>query len=396
MTTAPVIRTEPFDARSPGYLADPYARFAALRAEGGCHVDPGTGFWFLVSHELVEAGLADIVRGHHTGVDRHAHFPANPFAADGPGHAGPRRLIAPAFSNRAVQSLRARTQQIVDDALAGAADGTSFDVVDQLAFRLPYTLTCELLGVPDVDHRDELRDWTWRSLELIDIFLTDDELRANLEAAGKLAAHLHGVIQWKRDHLADDMLSMIIRAADEGEVMRPEQVVSYVHTLYLAGMHTTVNQIPFALLTLLQHRDQWDRLRADPSLLDNAVEEILRFCSTAQYMRRTAEVDVELPGLTVPAGTEVLCWIGSANRDEDRWGPTADQLDIARPDARNHLAFGKGPHVCIGSWLARLELQVVLATLIERFPNSELADQELVWESNVIRGPRELTLTLRT
>jgi cytochrome P450 len=293
-----------------------------------------------------------------------------------------------------VQQLRDRAQSVVDDALVGMERGGELPLVDTIGFALPYTLTCDVLGIPDVDDRDELRLWTWQSLELIDAFLTEEQIARYMASAGALAAHLAGVIEWKRDHLADDLLSLIIRTADAGDVLRPEQVVPYVHTLYLAGMHTTVNQTALSLHALMRHRDQWDRLRADPSLLGNAVEELLRYESTAQYMKRTAEEDVDLGGITVPTGAEVVCWIASANRDPQRWGATADELDITRADAKQHIAFGMGPHVCIGSWLARLELEVVVGTIVERFPGTELVDQDLVWESNFIRGPAELVLRL--
>ena len=383
-----------FDPGIAGYLADPHPTLRALREQAPCWVDPGTGKWFLLSRPLVEAGLSQIVRGHPEGVDRHQHFPANPFAADGPGHVEPRRLIVPRFTNRAVQQWRDRSQQIVDEVLDSKAPGDPLTVVDELAFRLPYALTCEILGVPELDDPSDLRDWTWRSLELIDAFLGPDELRNDLEASAALADHLREVLEWKREHMADDLFSQIIASGDAGEVLRPEQVLSYVHTLYLAGMHTTVNQVPLSLWTLLSHRDQWDLLCERPELLGNAVEELLRFEPTAHYFRRTAEVDVEIEGLTVPAGTDVLCWIASANRDAQWWGDDVDQLDITRPDASKHLTFGFGPHVCIGSWLARLELQVVLGSLVDRFPGTMLADLELVWSSNVIRGPEELVLEL--
>jgi cytochrome P450 len=386
---------EPFLPHSAEYLRDPYAGLAALRAMGPCFVDPSSGKWFLLTYDGVDAGLSQIVRGEREGPDRHVHFPDNPFAADGPGHAGPRRLIMPSLTNRAVQRFRARAQEIVDDTLAGKERGGELRVVEELGFRLPYYLTCDLLGIPDVDNADELRSWTWKSLELIDAFLTDEQLRADLEASALLAAHLREVAAWKRDHLGDDLFSAVIVAADAGEVMRPEQVIPYVHTLYLAGMHTTVNQTALSLLALLERRDQWDLLLARPALLENAVEELLRFEPTAQYMRRVPEQDVEIDGVTIPSGTEVVCWIASANRDDRKWGPTADDLDITRPDARQHVAFGKGAHVCVGSWLARLELQVVLGTLLERYPATELVDQELVWTSNVIRGPEELVLRLQ-
>jgi cytochrome P450 len=393
--TSPIAATEPFPARSPAYLADPYAYLRELRERGRVVVDPGSGLWFLLRFDDVEAGLTTITRGHDERERRHRHFPGNPFAADGPDHTGPRRVIMPTLSNRAVQRFRDRAQQIVDGALVGKERGGELRVVEEIGFQLPYHLTCDILGVPAVDNADELRGWTWKSLELIDAFLTPQQLADDLEASGCLAAHLREVIEWKRDHLGDDVVSMVIAAADEGEVMRPDQVVSYVHTLYLAGMHTTVNQSALSLHALLEHRSQWDLLRSRPELLENAVEELLRFEPTAQYMRRTGTSDREIGGVTIPAGTEVVCWIASANRDEQRWGPTVDELDITRADARNHIAFGKGAHVCVGSWLARLELQVVVATVVGRFPNSALVDQELRWHSNVIRGPEELVIQLQ-
>ena len=386
----------PFRPSSPEYLADPYGHLRELRERGRVCVDPATGIWFLLRFDDVEAGLTRITRGH----ERHHTFPANPFAADGPGHTGPRRVIMPTFTNRAVQHFRDRAQQIVDEALEGKAAsseaGAELRVVDELGFPLPFHLTCDILGVPEVANVHELREWTWKSLALIDAFLSPEQTKDYLEAAGNLAGHLREVIEWKRDHLADDVVSTVIATADEGDVMRPDQVVSYVHTLYLAGMHTTVNQTALSLHALMQHRDQWNLLVRQPELLDNAVEELLRFEPTAQYMRRSGTSEHEIGGVKIPPGTEVICWIASANRDEQRWGPTADQLDITREDARTHIAFGKGPHVCVGSWLARLELQVVVGTLIERYPNTELVEQELQWTSNFIRGPEELVLRLRS
>jgi cytochrome P450 len=396
MTTAidPVVGAERFDPHRPEYLRDPYGHLADLRAEGPCWVDPGSGTWFLLSFDHVEAGLSQIVRGVGGGRSMREQFPGNPFAADGPGHAAPRRVIVPSLTNRSVQQYRARAQEIVDDVFTGRKRGGDVRVVEEIGFRLPYELTCDLLGIPDVDNRDELRRWTWQSLELIDAFLTPEQRQANLDAAACLAGHLQEVTAWKRDHLGDDLFSAVIQTADAGEVMRPEQVVPYVHTLYLAGMHTTVNQTALSLLAMLERRDQWELLVARPELLENAVEELLRFEPTAQYMRRTPDHDVDILGVTIPNGTEVVCWIASANRDPQRWGASADELDITREDARQHVAFGKGAHVCVGSWLARLELQVVVGTLLERHPGIELPEQELVWSSNFIRGPEELVVHL--
>jgi cytochrome P450 len=396
LAPGPPTAGEPFPARSPAYLADPYRYLRELREQSPVVVDPGSRRWFLLRFDDVEAGLATITRGDDERERRHRHFPGNPFALDGPGHTGPRRIIMPTFSNRAVQRFRGRAQEIVDTALAGKEQGGDLEVVDDIGFPLPFHLTCDILGVPPVADVAELRSWTWKSLELIDAFLTPEQLAEDLEASACLAAHLREVIEWKRSHLADDVVSAVIAAADEGrDLMHPDQVVPYVHTLYLAGMHTTVNQTALSLHALLQHRSQVELLRSEPALLENAVEELLRYEPTAQYMRSTGTSDHEIGGVTIPAGQEVVCWIASANRDGRRWGATADALDIRREDARHHIAFGKGPHVCVGSWLARLELQVVVGTVVSRFPNTELVDQPRRWESNVIRGPEELVLQLR-
>jgi len=392
---SPVRAHEPFPAHDPAYLADPYAYLRGLRERGRVVIDPGSGKWFLLDYEDVSTGLAAITREERDREHRNRHFPGNPFSVDGPSHIGPRRVIMPIFSASKVQRYRERAQQIVDAGLVGKERGGELRIIEEIGFPLPYHLTCDILGVPEVDNADELRSWTWKSLELINAFLTPEQLRDYLEASGHLAAHLHEVIEWKRHHLADDVVSAVIAAADKGEVMRTDQVVPFVHTLYLAGMHTTVNQSALCLNALLEHRSQWELLRCRPELLENAIEELLRFGSTAQYMRRIGGRDYEIAGVTIPAGTEVVCWIASANRDEQRWGPTADQLDITRKDARMHIAFGKGPHVCVGSWLARLELQIVVGTIVSRFPNSERPEQQLRWESNVIRGPEELRIQLR-
>ena len=386
--------TSPFDSEAPEFLANPYAKLREMREQTPVCIDPATGICFLLRFDDVQAGLTSIIRGHEHD-SRRVHFPRNPFAADGPCHTGPRRSITSMFTNRAVQQFRNRAQEIVDGALAGEERGGELHVVDQLGFALPYHLTCAVLGVPDVDNRDELREWTWRSLELLDAFQTPEQAATSLEAAACLAEHLRDVIAWKRHHLDDDVLSMVIRTADAGEVMEPDQVVSFVHTLYLAGMHTTVNQTALSLLALLQHRDQWELLAAQPSLLDNAVDELLRYEPTAQYMRRKGDVD-RRSAVSSSRLEPRSCWIASANRDELRWGASAEQLDITREDARHHVAFGNGPHVCVGSWLARLELSVVLTTIIGRYPRTVLPDQQLQWSSHLIRGPQELNLQLRT
>lgn len=379
------------DVHDPSFFADPYPALARLRAAGRVHHHAASDQWFLLRHDDVAFGLADIKRHERTGHDPH-----NPFAMDGPAHTGPRRLITPALSNQRVKALRDRTQQIVDDALAGARPGDVLPVVQAIGYPLPYRMMCHLLGVPELDDPTVLQDITFKSLALIDAFSTPEQKATFLGAARELYAHLAGVIEWKRAHPGDDFVTTVLAAADEGEVMTHDNVVPYLHTLYLAGMHTTVNQISLSLRAVLGHREQWELLRQRPELLDNAVEELLRFDSTAQYMRRVTLEEYRFGDAVIPEGANVVAWIASADRDEAKFGPTADRLDLTRPDAGKHIAFGKGPHVCVGSWLARLELRVMLETLLARFPDTTLATDDLAWTSGItaIRGPEELPILL--
>src|SRR4051812_22156783 len=170
--TAEVPVAPPFRPRSAEYLADPYAQLKELRQHTPICVDSVSGLWFLLRFEDVEEGLTRITRGHDPNNPRQTHFPANPFAADGTAHTGPRRVIMPTFTNRAVQRFRDRAQEIVDGVLADKDGGGELRVVEELGFPLPYHLTCDILGVPEVGNVDELRGWTWKSLELIDAFLT--------------------------------------------------------------------------------------------------------------------------------------------------------------------------------------------------------------------------------
>jgi cytochrome P450 len=379
------------DVRSDSFAENPYPVLAAMRAEGRVHFHEPSNQWFLLQFDDVGFGLADIRRNERTSRD-----PLNPFAMDGPGHTGPRRLIAPTLSNQKVQLLRDRTQQIVDAALVDKTPGSLLQVVEEIGYPLPYRLMCQLLGVPELPDPTELRDVTFKSLALIDAFSGPEQVQQFVAAAKELYEHLDEVVEWKRSHRGDDLVSTVLAAADDGAVMTHDHVVPYLHTLYLAGMHTTVNQIALSLLALMRNRSQWELLVAHPELCDNAIEELLRYEPTAQYMRRTTLEEYRFGDDVIPEGAAVVAWIASANRDQGKWGPDADVLDIARADAPKHIAFGKGPHVCIGSWLARLELRVVIETLVTRYPDLELATDALTWTSGItaIRGPDELPLLL--
>jgi cytochrome P450 len=317
------------------------------------------------------------------------------FGFDNPEHREPRRMISPPFLPQSVDRLRARAQAIVDGVLDAKRPGDTLLLVDELAFRLPYHLTCDLLGIAPMQDVSELREWTWKGLNLLDPHLRAEQFADYTAAAVALNAHLQEVVAWKRRHLADDVMSLVIRAGDAGTVIDEDQIVRSVQTLYHAGMDTTVNQTSLSVLALMRNPDQWRLLCEHPELLDNAVEELLRYDTTAQLMPRTTPRPYTIAGVTIPAGCQVVTWIASANRDPAKFGPSADRLDLTRADAKQHISFARGIHTCLGAWLARMELKVVLGTLARRFPGTELVSDDIAWRSTAfIRGVLELPLTL--
>jgi len=219
-------------------------------------------------------------------------------------------------------------------------------------------------------------------------------VQAALTAADNMLRHVQDVLAWKRDHSADDLLTGLLAAEDEGDRLSEEELLDQVLLLYVAGHETTVNLIGNATLALLGHPDQLARLRSDPELDGGAVEELLRYDSPVQFSRRITTADLDVDGSTVPAGTFMLTCLGSANHDEARWGPTANELDITRPDAGQHMSFGNGIHHCLGSSLARTEAQVAIGSLVRRFPGLELAGEPERNGRVVLRGLESLPVTI--
>jgi len=313
---------------------------------------------------------------------------------DAPDHTPLRSLLARMFTPKAMEGLRDSAVLFINDTLESHGN-EDIELIDTLAYPLPYRLTCEWLGLPASDDTGAVRRWSFKGLHLLDPFRAPDDYRDYIAASAEFGGHLREVVEWKRHNLGDDAISRLIAAGDDGSVVTPDQVAATVHTLFLAGFHTTVNQIGLSLLALFRSPAQWDTVIRDESLLGNAVEELLRYDPTAQFMIRATPADYPIGDQVIPAGQHVLAWIGSANRDERRWGPTAGQLDLARHDARHHIAFGSGIHSCLGMWLARLELEEVLRCLVRRFPRTYLCDEQPKWRSTAfIRGLESLDLHL--
>ena len=310
--------------------------------------------------------------------------------ADPPDHTRLRRIVSKAFTPRAVEAMRPRIASIVDEMLDAVAGDGGADLVEALAFPLPVSVISEMLGVPQSDHA-QLRAWTAEAVKALD---PSDDLTVFFPAAEGmrgLRAYFDELVEERRRRPGPDLLSALIAAEDEGDRLTRDELLDTAILLFGAGHETTVNLISGGVLNLLRHPDQLELLRADPSLIGSAVEELLRFGPPVQLTARVSTTDIEMDGQTIPAAVEVLVLVAAANRDPDVFSDP-DRLDITRSDNR-HLSFGGGIHHCLGAPLARVEGQEAIGRLIGRFAELKLADDAIEWKPTVtLRGPARLPL----
>jgi cytochrome P450 len=395
----------------PGFFNDPYAQYKTVRDADPVHLSP-IGAWALfrytdVNHVLRDPGLsveerhmtplpfqvdADIQTRIDARGDAGTHSMLN---LDPPDHHRLRRLVSKVFTPRMIEELRPRVQDLVDHHLDDAAAGGEMDLIAGLAFPLPFIVISEMLGIPEGRDRFQLREWSGAVVKTFDPILSREESLAALDASDNMLVYINEVIDWKRENPADDLLSALISAEDEGDRLSPEELVEQVLLLYIAGHETTVNLIGNGTLALLLHRDQFELLATEPLDDSSWIDELLRFDSPVQMSRRIALMPYEVEDKTIEPGKVMMTFLGSANRDPLKWGNTADDLDLRRPDARDHMAFGGGFHSCLGAHLARLEGSVAIATLARRFPRLELATDEPEWNGRIVlRGLTRLPLVM--
>jgi cytochrome P450 len=308
---------------------------------------------------------------------------------DPPEHTRLRRLVAKAFTARRVEQLRPRARQIADDLIDRMVDaGPPADLVEHFATPLPITVICELLGVP-VEDQDRFHVWSEAVVSTTS--LTPQQIKAYID---NLFGYMAGLIAQRRQRPTDDLIGALVRARDEdNDRLTEEEMVRLAAGLLAAGHETTVTQIPNFVYVLLTHPQQLRQLRDDPDLVPSAVEELMRYVplGVASSFARYALEDVELGGVVVRAGEPVIGSVASANRDEEVFAEP-DTLDLTR-STNPHIGFGHGAHHCIGAQLARMELQVAVATLLERLPGLRLAgpEEDLEWKSGLlVRGLKRM------
>lgn len=319
----------------------------------------------------------------------------NLLTLDPPDHTRLRKLVQPSFTASAMASLTARVQRIADDLLDAAereaaargesAPDRTMELVRAFAYPLPVTVISEMVGIP-LEDRARARYWTENLLQSQN---ADPEVfadtRARIEEFGD---YLIGLFERRRREPADDLITRLVQAEEDGDKLSQDEMLSMVFIVYVAGFVTTVNLIGNGVVALLTHPEQLAAFRANPDLASNVVEETLRYWGPAETtLPRTATMDIEIGGTTVARGEQMRAGLASMDRDPARF-VNPDAYDISRADANRHVGFGKGIHVCLGAPLARLEGKIAFETLFRRYPDLRLAvpAEEVEWSTNAIRG----------
>ena len=387
-------------------IADPYAMYRALRER-----DPVHRSWLVEGWVFSRAAdVIGILRDNRFSADerntpgfetaRRRLIRAGVFEeddpyeptmlrSDPPDHTRLRSLVSQAFTPRAIESLRPRIESVVDELLSAVGTTGRVDVIEALAYPLPVIVISEMLGIPRED-RARFKRWSDEIVRGLGISSFED-MRASRDAGLELRNYLVPIVEARRSEPRDDLISGLVQAEAQGDRLTEQEVYATINLLLVAGNETTANLIGNGLIALLRHPDQIDLLRGDPALVENGVEELLRYDSPVQATSRIATEDIEVGGRVVARGQQALVLLGSANRDPERF-PDPDRLDVTRPQVR-HLSFSQGIHFCLGAQLARLEAQVALGALIARFPGIKLDVDEPEWRPNaILRGPKEVPI----
>jgi cytochrome P450 len=396
--------TLPLDLADPAVVADPYPAFAQARAVAPVQWHEDLQLWLAFTHAEANAVLRDrrlgrIWRdkepaerfGSFNLIHRNAILEMEP-----PEHTRLRRLISSAFARGHVERLRPWVEQLARDLVDGlveqSAGSEPVDILSGMAEQLPVDVIAELLGVPHAD-RPLLRPWSNAIVKMYEYGRTAEIEDGAERAAAEFVAYLRELAADRRQNLGEDLVSHLVTVRDtEGDRLTEDELVTTCILLLNAGHEATVNVSGNGLLALLEHPDELQRLRDDPALLPPAIEELMRFDSPLQLFERTATEDVEIGGVTVPAGQKIAALLGSANRDPAVFAEP-DTLDVGRTD-NPHISFGAGVHFCIGAPLARVELQASFGALLERTSRLELGRPAQRRPEFVIRGLQELPVVL--
>ena len=393
-----------FNPLSPDFIRNPYPHYERLRTTDPVHVN-AHGAFVLSRHADASLVMRDKrfgkdyverqIRRYGPKIMEEPVFRSMQhwmLQQDPPDHTRLRGLVVKAFTARRVEDMRPRIQQVVDQTLDAIIPQGRMDLIEDFAFRLPVTIICDMLGIPE-DHREVFYKSSRDGGRLLDpVPLTPDEVKQG--NAGNMMAQMYfqQLFELRRKTPGDDLITQLLQAEEDGSKLTSEELVANIILLFGAGHETTVNLIGNGLLALHRNPDQLALLKSNPALITNAIEEFLRYDSSVQMTGRVALEDIEdLGGKRIPKGDSVLCLLGSANHDPAVYPDRPDRLDITRANVRP-LSFGGGIHFCLGAQLARIEAEVAISTLLRRLPELKLNNAENPqWRPTfVLRGLKEL------
>jgi cytochrome P450 len=383
--------TAALDLSDPAFVADPYPTFARLRRESPVLWHEPTGQHLAFSFALCNAVLRDRRFG-RIWVDRVPVERFEPFnrlhrnqmmETEPPDHTRLRSLVAKAFARGHVERLRPRVSQIASDLLDKVADAGAFDLIEDFAEPLPVAVIAELLGVPEAD-RHLLRPWSQAIVRMYELGRTPDVEADAIASSEQFAEYMRDLAARRRAQPCDDLVSHLALAEERGQMLSEDELVASAILLLNAGHEASVNAFGNGVVTLLDHPEQLSRLRADRGLVASAIEEMIRFDAPLQLFERTATDDMQVGDVTVHEGERVAALLGSANRDPNAFDE-ADEFDISRRP-NHHLGFGAGLHHCLGAPLARMELQISLPAMLDRFPRLQPGGVPVRRPTFVLRG----------
>src|SRR6478752_10647193 len=373
-----------FNPLDPEFIRNPYPHYERMRTTDPVHLSP-LGFFVASRH----ADVAKILRDKRFGKDFVGRMTRRfgpqimnepvyrsmshwMLQQDPPDHTRLRGLVVKAFTARRVEDMRPRIQQIVDETLDRIIPQGRMDLIEDFAFRLPVTIICDMLGIPE-EHREVFYTNSRDGGRLLDpVPLTPEEIKQGNAGNAMAAMYFQQMFELRRKTPGDDLITQLVQAEEDGSKLSNEELTANIILLFGAGHETTVNLIGNGLLALYRNPDQLALLKAKPELITNAIEEFLRYDSSVQLTGRVALEDIEdLGGKRIPKGETVLCLLGPANHDPSVYPDPPEKLDITRPNVRP-LSFGGGIHFCLGAQLARIEAEVAISTLLRRLPDLRL------------------------
>ena len=400
-TTAP----EPlFNPLSPEFIRNPYPHYARMRTADPVHLSVH-GSYVASRHAEVSLVMRDkrfgkdyvdrTIRRYGPKIMDEPIFRSMShwmLQQDPPDHTRLRGLVVKAFTARRVEDMRPRIQAVVDQTIDAVIEKGHMDLIEDFAFRLPVTIICDMLGIPE-EHREVFYKGSRDGGRILDpVPLTPEEIaQANMSNA-MARMYFEQLFEMRRRNPGDDLTTQLVQAEEAGDKLSNEELTANIILLFGAGHETTVNLIGNGLLALHQNPDQLALLKANPLLISNAIEEFLRYNSSVQLTGRVTLEEIEdLGGKRIPKGETVLCLLGSANRDPAVYPDRPDHLDITRPNIRP-LSFGGGIHHCLGAQLARIEAEIAISTLLRRLPDLRLDDaRNPEWRPTfVLRGLKRL------